>query len=484
MHDEIGIAPDRRGEVGVARQGETEMPEIVWAVDGLGLGSQHQLVDHRDLRPSGRARQDAVEQLRPDDLALCQGKAGNPQLVEEIAQGRQLFRVGLVMHAVEAGLTPRFELLGGGDVGEDHEFFDQPVAVEPGARDDRDRAPVAVEHDPVLGEVERQRAARLSHPIERREGTIECRQPFRGEREGVALAPVMRRLDRIVGQPGRRAHDRALKAVPPLMPGGVDPQVHGEARPVGAWYQRAQIVGQRLRQHRHDAVGEIDRVATAERLAVERAAGGDIGADIGNRDDGVPAAGIGRIRIGLGPHRIVEITRVAVVDRDQCQPAQIGAAGRISRPRGGGLGERGGRKLGGDLERGDRHPADRPRRIRRAEAVEDAAAFAEAARRQFLGDYQLVIGKPGRVMAEHPVLALVPAVDGDDFAAIARPVEDTDDAVRCLVEAADDFSLDLARAAADQPRQRALAWCELFAGCANQAKVRRLATCRPGNRPG
>src|SRR6266851_1695210 len=34
MHDEIGIAPDRRGEMGIAWQGETEMADIVRAVDG------------------------------------------------------------------------------------------------------------------------------------------------------------------------------------------------------------------------------------------------------------------------------------------------------------------------------------------------------------------------------------------------------------------------------------------------------------------
>ena len=43
----------------------------------------------------------------------------------------------------------------------------------------------------------------------------------------------------------------------------VDPQLRGRAGTIFARPQRAQIVGQRLRQHRHDPVGEIHRVAAA-----------------------------------------------------------------------------------------------------------------------------------------------------------------------------------------------------------------------------
>ena len=111
-----------------------------------------------------------------------------------------------------------------------------------------------------------------------------------------------------------------------LRPCDIDPQMRRDAGAVLARPQRAQIVRQRLGQHRHDAVGEIDRVAAPRRLAVERAAGRDIGRDIGDRDDDVPAARVGRVRIGLGPDRVVEIARVLAVDRDQREVAQIGAA--------------------------------------------------------------------------------------------------------------------------------------------------------------
>ena len=56
MHDQVGIAADRRGEVGVARQRQAEMAEIVGAVDRLALAAQHGLVDQPGHRLAGDLR--------------------------------------------------------------------------------------------------------------------------------------------------------------------------------------------------------------------------------------------------------------------------------------------------------------------------------------------------------------------------------------------------------------------------------------------
>ena len=45
MHDEIGIAADGRGEMGVAAQVEAEMPVVLRGILGLRLRAQHHLVD-------------------------------------------------------------------------------------------------------------------------------------------------------------------------------------------------------------------------------------------------------------------------------------------------------------------------------------------------------------------------------------------------------------------------------------------------------
>ena len=71
--------------------------------------------------------------------------------------------------------------------------------------------------------------------------------------------------------------------------------------------QRAEVVGDALRQHRHDAVGEIDRVAALQRLAVERRARPHIMGDVGDGDDDDEAAAVARVGVGLGVDRVVVI---------------------------------------------------------------------------------------------------------------------------------------------------------------------------------
>ncbi len=79
---------------------------------------------------------------------------------------------------------------------------------------------------------------------------------------------------------------------------GVDPQVRGEARPVLLRDQRAPAVRQLLRQHRHDAVGEVDGIAAVERRLVERAARPHVVGHVGDRHQQAPAAGIAGVRVG------------------------------------------------------------------------------------------------------------------------------------------------------------------------------------------
>ena len=45
VDDEVGVAADRRGEVGVAAEVQAEVADVLRAVLGLRLGAQHDLVD-------------------------------------------------------------------------------------------------------------------------------------------------------------------------------------------------------------------------------------------------------------------------------------------------------------------------------------------------------------------------------------------------------------------------------------------------------
>ncbi len=117
-----------------------------------------------------------------------------------------------------------------------------------------------------------------------------------------------------------------MEAVRALAAVGADHHAHRERRAILVRTQRAQIVGDALRQHRHDAIGEIHRVAAHARLAVERGAGPHEPGDIGNGDaDDVPAR-IFRIAVRLGVHGVVMVLGVGRIDGDERDVAPILAA--------------------------------------------------------------------------------------------------------------------------------------------------------------
>ena len=65
MHDQIGVAADRRGEMRVAAQIEAEVAVILGGVFGLRLAAQHHFVDQLLGVAALHARQHAVEGFRP-----------------------------------------------------------------------------------------------------------------------------------------------------------------------------------------------------------------------------------------------------------------------------------------------------------------------------------------------------------------------------------------------------------------------------------
>ena len=128
MDDEVGVAADRRGEVGVAAQVEAEVPIIFMGVLGLRLGAKNDFVD----KPLGglalRARKNTIEVRGAHMLAL--GEL-DPQRRQELAELAELLHRWRVVGAVDQRRKLGFQRLGGGDVGQNHEFLDQPMRIEP-----------------------------------------------------------------------------------------------------------------------------------------------------------------------------------------------------------------------------------------------------------------------------------------------------------------------------------------------------------------
>ena len=87
------------------------------------------------------ALEDAIEEGGLQRAGLRQLDADRGQ---NLAQAAHLLERGLVMHAIDQRRARFLQRLGGRDVGEDHEFLDQPVRLEPLRDEDRSTVPSAL----------------------------------------------------------------------------------------------------------------------------------------------------------------------------------------------------------------------------------------------------------------------------------------------------------------------------------------------------
>ena len=124
---------------------------------------------------------------------------------------------------------------------------------------------------------------------------------------------------------------RSLAAV------GADHHPNCQCRAVFMRAQRAEVIRYPLRQHRHDTVGKVDRIAARERFAVESRARPHVVGDVGNSHVDDKSATIVRCRVGLGLHRIVVILGIRRVDRDERNAPPVLATGECRRCSGIGL---------------------------------------------------------------------------------------------------------------------------------------------------
>ena len=247
----------------ISRQGEAEMADIVRAVFGLRLAPQHHLVDQRRFRRVGDAAQHAIEVAR---MHLIAGWQRNAEPVQEVAQRREFFIGRRRVHAIHHRLVQALQFLRGRDVGQDHELLDQPVAVEARPRCDAAHDAVVVQHDPALRQVEIERAARSAGGEQGTKRRIQMRMPGVAVRRAPAAPPRRSGAPRCASGRGR-SDGRLLRRCASI-------RISTNRQPRSSLRaQAAPAVGQRLGQHRHDAVGEIDAVAAGARRLVERRSG-------------------------------------------------------------------------------------------------------------------------------------------------------------------------------------------------------------------
>ena len=217
---------------------------------------------------------------------------------------------------------------GRGDVGEDHELLDQPVRLQPLRHDHPIDRAVGFQHDLSLGHVQIERPAFVAGAEHGAIGGVEWLENRLDDRLGHLIRPAGdRKLRLFVMKPRGRAHQHAMKRVRALAAIGADDHAHGERRTIYVRPQRAEIVGDALGQHRHDAIGKIDRVAALGGRAIERRARMHVMGDVGDGDADNVAARIARIRIGHRVDGVVVILGVGWIDGDEWHLAPVLAAG-------------------------------------------------------------------------------------------------------------------------------------------------------------
>ena len=164
MHQQIGIPPDRGGEVAITAQRQPEMAHIRRRIISLRLRAQNLFHDLRPLVAVDHRVEDLVEGLGPHHLPE---RELNSKGLEIVLERDKLLAARRFVDAVHDRGFLRLQRLGRRNVGGDHVILDQPHRIEPLARGDRENAPLLVEHHAAFRQIEVQRRAGGAGLIER-----------------------------------------------------------------------------------------------------------------------------------------------------------------------------------------------------------------------------------------------------------------------------------------------------------------------------
>ena len=131
-----------------------------------------------------------------------------------------------------------------------------------------------------------------------------------------------------IGDIARKLYNRPGKAPLTNRAIGRDMNMARHGRTILVLPQRADICAQDFRQHRHDTVGEIGRIAAFARFLVEHTAGPHIKGHIRNRHNCAEAT----LPIRFCPNRIVMVARISRINRHNRDVAQI-LTSRLIKPK-------------------------------------------------------------------------------------------------------------------------------------------------------
>ncbi len=353
VHDEVGIAANGRGEMGVGGRGQGEVAFVDLGVSRLGERAQHEVTEDALFRLAFDARGEFLIHARRDGDVFWHFKgAGGPAgalrraavlardyaldgqrpKAERVAEGSgQLFelddtaRFGFLVDAVERGHAEIFKPCGDALVRGKHELFDE--AIGPGTLRFRHAAHLAVlvELDDGFGQVKINRPALFTALIHEDGEALHALKVWNegcvaGARRGVALEDC---VDIRVGHPLCRT-DHALDDLETLDAArGVELHDATEDEAVFIRAQAADVRRKLLRQHGNGAIGEVDAGAAQAGFEVESRVGANILGYVGDVDFELVTGAVGAF---AHQNRIVEVARGFTVDGDDGQRAKVGPA--------------------------------------------------------------------------------------------------------------------------------------------------------------
>ena len=349
------------------------------------------------------------------------------------------------MNAINRRHEPILQLARNRFVGREHEFLDQLMRfVVLDSLETQRASGLFVDDHFHFRKIEVERAVGETAPAQNRG---EIPGGVQTTRELVVRRFLDKRIGLFVSEPAGALDDGAGEA------GTLRSAVLGEAdenrmrQPDDVGIEAANAIAQALRQHRDDAIDEVNAVPTMQRLAIECAARGDISGDVRDVDPEFPLAA----RQFLDIDRVVEIARIVGIDRDDEFVPQVFAfpeAIRIDRLwnfiR---LGEHGARKL----ERQVILPNDRkhvdPGISGAAEQLDDFALGIDVARLPRLqSDDDLVVrlrwaGRTGQRLPLDIDVVNDPRIVRHDVEEVTRLLQSADDRVVGALENANDAAL-------------------------------------------
>jgi hypothetical protein len=263
------------------------------------------------------------------DFALVEifNAEGIAKGVGEFLEFEDFANVGFFVDAMKTLDAAVDEVVSDGTISGEHEFFDDAVGDVAFTAADVGHAPLFVEFDDGLGEIEIDGAVVFAAGIEEQSEAAHDKEMM--VKVGVTLRHFgvagENLVDVGVGHALGGTDDAGNHDGGEHVSGGIEIHDGAHDQALFAGIERADAVGERFGEHGNGAVDEIDGIAAEAGFAIERRFGMNIVSDVGNVNLEEPSA----IVAALDVNGVVEITSGFAVDGDDGKFAKIFAASTI-----------------------------------------------------------------------------------------------------------------------------------------------------------